>query len=142
MTAGSITVVSGLCAHADGGVLMGLRRPDKLRPNLWELPGGKVEPGETHAAALRREWREELDIEIDVRGAALTADRLDIETAALIYLYRVELVGRDKPRCIDHVELQWVMPEHAVRHLPCSPGFYVQYRAIASAAAAIARSAS
>jgi 8-oxo-dGTP pyrophosphatase MutT (NUDIX family) len=137
MTAGGIVVVSGLLARADGTVLMGLRRPDKLRPNLWELPGGKVEDGETRAAALRREWREELGVDIEIRQS-LAADRLDIEISALIYLYRVDLQpAGQKPVCLDHADIQWVAPDEAIRYLPCSPGFYVQYRAIAAAVAAV-----
>ena len=42
------------------------RPPDKARANLWEFPGGKVEPGETDEAALVRECREELAVELTV----------------------------------------------------------------------------
>jgi 8-oxo-dGTP diphosphatase len=42
------------------------RLPDKSRANLWEFPGGKVEAGESDAAALERECREELDVELQV----------------------------------------------------------------------------
>jgi 8-oxo-dGTP diphosphatase len=42
------------------------RPPDKSRANLWEFPGGKVEPGETEAAALARECMEELAVELEV----------------------------------------------------------------------------
>ena len=39
---------------------------------LWEFPGGKVEPGETHEQALQREIREELAIEIQVNEPLCT----------------------------------------------------------------------
>ena len=42
------------------------RLPGKSRPNLWEFPGGKVEQGETDAAALIRECQEELEVELTV----------------------------------------------------------------------------
>ena len=42
------------------------RLPNKSRANLWEFPGGKVEPGETDEAALARECQEELAVELTV----------------------------------------------------------------------------
>ena len=43
--------------------LIGRRKPDnKNHPDLWELPGGKVEDGETPWEAINREWMEELNI--------------------------------------------------------------------------------
>ncbi|PWN42595.1 hypothetical protein IE81DRAFT_323357 [Ceraceosorus guamensis] len=48
-------------------LLVSLRHEDASNfANLWEFPGGKVEEGETHAQALTRECREELDVHIEV----------------------------------------------------------------------------
>lgn len=51
---------------ADGATefLLGQRAPGSFYEGFWEFPGGKVEPGETPNAALLRELREELDIEV------------------------------------------------------------------------------
>lgn len=49
-----------------GRYLVQQRLPGGSRANLWEFPGGKVEPGETDAQALARECREELDVELRV----------------------------------------------------------------------------
>jgi 8-oxo-dGTP diphosphatase len=50
----------------DGRYLVTQRRPTAVLPNLWEFPGGKVEPGESDAQALKREIRERLDADVDV----------------------------------------------------------------------------
>lgn len=44
--------------------LLAQRPPGKVYAGYWEFPGGKVEPGETHLEALKREIREELGIEV------------------------------------------------------------------------------
>ncbi|WP_446665350.1 NUDIX domain-containing protein [Flexivirga sp. B27] len=58
-------VVLGALVDA-GGVLLVLRSPDKsANPNVWDLPGGCVEEGESELGALARELHEELGIHIE-----------------------------------------------------------------------------
>lgn len=55
------------------GTLLAARRTEPPRlAGGWELPGGKVEPGELPLAALHRELAEELGVQVEV-GAELTA---------------------------------------------------------------------
>ena len=56
------TVVAGVLEQ-DGKILICRRRADQPHPLKWEFPGGKLEAGESPAAALIRELREELGIE-------------------------------------------------------------------------------
>lgn len=48
----------------DGKILVVQRGSGKAQADKWEFPGGKIEFGESPGAAIRREIREELDIEI------------------------------------------------------------------------------
>jgi 8-oxo-dGTP diphosphatase len=60
----SIDVVAGLIFH-QGRVLVCQRKLQSSSFALkWEFPGGKMEPGEEPESALRRELKEELDIEV------------------------------------------------------------------------------
>lgn len=49
---------------SDGRVLLARRPEGKKMAGLWEFPGGKLDPGETPEAALRRELKEELGIDV------------------------------------------------------------------------------
>ena len=67
-------VAVGVLIRADGALLFTSRPPGKPYPGFWEFPGGKLEAGESVAAALARELHEELGIRIEeqmIRQAAL-----------------------------------------------------------------------
>jgi 8-oxo-dGTP diphosphatase len=59
-----IDVAVGILMRENGEVLLGKRLMSKPYPGYWEFPGGKVEPGESIEAALRREFFEELGVTI------------------------------------------------------------------------------
>ena len=60
-----VSVAVGILLRPDGRFLMNTRPAGKPCAGAWELPGGKMEPGEAVADTLRREFREELGVEID-----------------------------------------------------------------------------
>jgi 8-oxo-dGTP diphosphatase len=59
-------VLVAACALIDieGRVLLARRPEGKSMAGLWEFPGGKLDPGETPEAALIRELKEELGIDV------------------------------------------------------------------------------
>jgi len=59
-----VLVVAVALVDVDGRVLLTQRPPGKAMAGLWEFPGGKVHEGETPEAALMRELKEELDIDV------------------------------------------------------------------------------
>jgi 8-oxo-dGTP diphosphatase len=59
------SVVAGVMER-DGKILICRRRADQPHPLKWEFPGGKIETGESPAAALIRELHEELGIDSDI----------------------------------------------------------------------------
>ena len=69
IAANMILVVACALVDGDGRVLVAERPAGKNMAGLWEFPGGKVEADETPEAALIRELKEELSI--DVTAACL-----------------------------------------------------------------------
>jgi 8-oxo-dGTP diphosphatase len=108
MPAEPIEVVAGALIDGDR-ILIAERPPGRHRPGRWELPGGKREPGEAPQAALARELREELGVE--VRSARwLINCRYTYpgeERAIHIDAWRVE-DWSGEPRGLDGQGLLWV----------------------------------
>ena len=89
---------------ADGALLVAQRRRPPELAGLWELPGGKVAAGESEPAALVRELREELGVDVVV-GERLG---VDVDLGGLILrAYVVEQAGGElHPH--DHGALRWI----------------------------------
>lgn len=134
----SIVVVSGLAVNAEGKMLMTHRHPHKLRPSMWEHPGGKVDAGETLHGALCREWREELGVEVLV-GPCLGSWVLEVEITLHMNLFSVTIMDGQTPHPLESTGLAWVEPLEAIKHLPCTPSTYLYHRAVAAFVFANAR---
>lgn len=59
-----LLVAAAALIDANGDILITQRPPGKAMAGLWEFPGGKLEPGESPEAALVRELREEVALEV------------------------------------------------------------------------------
>jgi 8-oxo-dGTP diphosphatase len=107
-------VVAALVRDGERRVLLTQRRPDQPMPNLWELPGGKVEPGESPVAALTRELAEELGCEARVgKIYDVVFHRYD-DFDLYMLVYSCALVG--EPRAVEVAALRWVAPSDLLRY--------------------------
>ena len=85
------------------------RQPGVHLAGMWEFPGGKIDPAETHAAALEREIREELDAGVAVGELIFQTTHVYPDRAVALYFYRCTLVGT--PRPLLGQEMRWVPRE-------------------------------
>jgi 8-oxo-dGTP diphosphatase len=124
-------VVAAL-VHEAGRILMSRRRPDQAMPNLWEFPGGKVEPGEHPEAALIREVREELgcDVAIDRIEEVVFHAYDEFDLYMLVYACRIT---DGEPRAIEVAEVAWV-PAAELPALDLLPADYPLARKLAQPA--------
>ena len=104
-----LTVVCVALVDDAGRVLLARRPAGKPMAGLWEFPGGKLQPGETPEAALARELREELGIEVaPLALAPLTFASHAYETFhVLLLLYLCRHWSGDPTAC-EGQSLAWV----------------------------------
>ena len=106
-----MTVVAAALAQEDNEILLQQRAPGRAMAGLWEFPGGKVEAGELPEAALVRELREELGIEVEtadlVPACFASAPLGERHMILLLYLCRR---WRGNPQPLDAAALRWERP--------------------------------
>ena len=98
-------VVAAAIVH-EGLVLAAQRAYPGPLAGRWELPGGKVEPGESETAALARECREELGVDIGV-GERAAPDAATIDGNGVLRTYWAT-VRRGTPEPLEHQALRWL----------------------------------
>jgi mutator protein MutT len=119
---GAVRCVVGAAVLSHGRLLAARRVAPAGLAGGWELPGGKVEPGEHPEQALVREVREELGCEIEVVDALPGTEPLGPGVELRAYVCRL-VDGEPLPR--EHDAVRWLGPEqlHDVGWLPADVGF-------------------
>lgn len=106
-------IVNGLLVEK-GAVLLARRSPFRPSyPGLWSFPGGHVEHGETLLEALKRELREEIDVEpIAARLIATIRDPNSRPSDRIDYhMFAVTRWTNAEPKMLgdEHSELEWFL---------------------------------
>ncbi len=106
-----LLVVAVALVDNDGRVLLTQRPEGKKLAGMWEFPGGKVEPNEAPEAALLRELREELDLDISAACLApytfASHSYEDFHLLMPLYVCR-RWSGQPRPR--EGQAMKWVRP--------------------------------
>lgn len=100
-------VSAGLIWHHDGKILISKRPETSAHAGKWELPGGKLEPGETPEQALVREISEELCVAVEAgpRFKTVTHDYGNV----IVTLYGIHarfLSG--EPKRLGVADFRWI----------------------------------
>ncbi|MCB1475909.1 MAG: NUDIX hydrolase [Rhodobiaceae bacterium] len=106
-----LPVLGVSAAIFDGDRVLLLRREGAPYAGCWSLPGGKVEPGERLAEAVRREVLEETGISIDVAGIADIIEVIDdSDGTSDHFVIMVFAAEPDSSARTDDALLRWTMP--------------------------------
>ena len=107
--AGHKRQVTAAVIERGGKILIAQRRKGSALGGKWEFPGGKIEPGETAEACLKRELKEEFEIESEI-GEFIIASKFRYCLVPIELLaYRAKhLSGEFK--ISEHEEIRWVDP--------------------------------
>jgi 8-oxo-dGTP diphosphatase len=101
-----IDVAVGILMQANGDVLLAQRPEGKPYAGYWEFPGGKVEPDESILDALKREFVEELGIEImDATPWCCVAHRYP-HAYVRLYFY-ISRTWRGEPQSLEGQAFGW-----------------------------------
>ena len=99
--------VTGALIKKNDKYLIGRRGPNEKSPGLWEFPGGKIEKGETPIQCIKRELKEELNINAEI-GDLVTKYSYDYPNVSyLLHFFKINsYTGEFK--MIAHDKLKWV----------------------------------
>ena len=101
-----IVVVVAAIVERDNRFLVTRRLQGTHLAGLWEFPGGKCEPGETHETCLAREMTEELGVEAVIGAEFLTTEHAYPDRTIRLHFRSCSIEG--EPRPLIGQEIRWV----------------------------------
>jgi mutator protein MutT len=93
-----------------GRILLCKRRADAMLGGLWEFPGGKRDPGETIPQCIRRELREECDLDVAVGGHLVDVTHTYSHLRVTLRCYHCR-AGAGRVRRLGCDDARWVRPQ-------------------------------
>jgi 8-oxo-dGTP diphosphatase len=110
-----LQVAVGVVKNTEGQVLISLRDESLHQGGLWEFPGGKIEPEETAEQALKRELKEELNIDAIKATPLITIKHQYPDLAVQLNVFLVEHFSGVAKSC-EGQPFKWVNPSELANH--------------------------
>ena len=106
-----MTEVVAALIKMDNKFLICQRPRNKARALLWEFVGGKVEQGESREDALKRECKEELDVDITVGKLFVRVVHEYPDITIGLSLFEAEIDEGQEIKLLEHVDAKWITAE-------------------------------
>ncbi|WP_342527689.1 (deoxy)nucleoside triphosphate pyrophosphohydrolase [Chryseomicrobium sp. FSL W7-1435] len=105
-----VNVVGAVLVNETKQIFCALRSPQMSLPNLWEFPGGKIEPGESPEETLKRELMEELKIEVTV-GEEVESTYYEYDSFTIQLTTFYTKIQSGTPILTEHADYKWLSAE-------------------------------
>ena len=106
-----MTEVVAALIKRDNKFLICQRPRNKARALLWEFVGGKVEQGESREDALKRECKEELDVDITVGKLFMEVVHEYPDITIELSLFEADIDEGQEIKLLEHVDTKWITAE-------------------------------
>jgi len=100
-------IAVGIIVNEEGKLLIALRPDNAMLGGLWEFPGGKKRDGESLEETVRRELKEELNVDVEVTGFFMKLNHAYSHFRITLHAYFCRIV-RGEPQPAASEQLAWV----------------------------------
>lgn len=97
--------------YSNGKFLIGHRLPTGEMGNRWEFPGGKVDAGETPEMAIKREFVEELGVEVTILEYITSVEFTNKNGKSELLAYHIDIPNTGDFKLTEHTEMNWATIE-------------------------------
>ena len=108
-------VVAAIIENNDGDILIAKRNLKKAQGGLWEFPGGKIEKNESADDAIKREIKEELNIDIEINKWLIEKKYEYPERTINLILCSAKWIGGDL-NLFEHEDSKWIKKEDIFKY--------------------------